>query len=191
MKRNPFKFATLNSFRILCVISVVLLSCAIASAQSTVTQSPKPVKSLGKKKVLTKSPIMRSEIKKGSMIERLACIQDLKVTSKAGEYGKILTVSFRTLESVEAKVIVQKWGSMRPEEKPDWRRAHNSHSREWVPEDEYGSSRITKDHSFRIELDHVDGMIPGNKYRLQLQATTYKATATDHTFFCEKEFNES
>ncbi|MCA1625443.1 MAG: hypothetical protein LC768_09725 [Acidobacteria bacterium] len=196
MHRNLFKFTALKSFKIVWMICVVLLSCAIVSAQSTVTQSPKPVKSLGKKKVLTKSPIMRSEIKKGTMNEMLACIQDLKVTSKAGKYGKILTVTFRTLESVVAEVSVQKWGSRRPEEKPDWVRVNSLiNGREWLPElDEYGSDRRTKNHGFEIKLDYVDVGIPGNKYRLDLLATTYKDTQPDYgkrdTFSCKKEFNE-
>ncbi len=186
MRRNLFKFTALKSLKIVWMICVVLLSCAIASAQS-----PKPVKSLGKKKVLTKTPIMRSEIKKGSMNERLACIQDLKVWSKAGEHGKILTVTFRTLERAVAEVRVQKWGSMFPGKKPGWVTAH---SREWVPEGEYGTSPNTKNHGFEIKLNYVDTNTLGNKYRLELQATTYKDTQPDYgkrdTFSCEKEFNE-
>ncbi len=38
MKRNPFKFAALNSFKILCTISVILLTCAIISAQTVATK---------------------------------------------------------------------------------------------------------------------------------------------------------
>ena len=51
MKRNLFKFVALNSLKTLCAISVVILNCAIISAQTTPEPTPKPIKKLRKVKV--------------------------------------------------------------------------------------------------------------------------------------------
>ncbi len=82
MQRNLFKFVALNSFKIVWVVSVVLFTCVIASAQ---------VEQMEKEKAVVQ------------------CIENLKVAKF--DSGKTLQVSFRTREDVAAEAEVEKWGS--------------------------------------------------------------------------------
>ncbi len=167
MRRNLFKFVTLNSFKIVWVVSVVLFTCVIASAQ---------VEQMEKEKAVVQ------------------CIENLEVAQHKGEFGKILDVSFTTQESVEAEVRIEKWGSNYGS-RPEWVRVSSGNRYNWVTED--GVDQPTDKHSFQIELGDMDANMPGNKYRLQLQARAYKGAVTlsegigrvpDRTFFCKKEF---
>ncbi|MDQ3749490.1 MAG: hypothetical protein M3367_10860 [Acidobacteriota bacterium] len=187
MKRNLFKFVALNSLKILCVISIFFLTCAMISAQS-----PKPVKRLGRSKPLPK-PIEASKIIKGG-INKLDCITNLKaeIIQINTTGSRELRLTFSTLEAITAEVNIQKWGAMRAEEKPDWLYASSNQG----AIDENGKS-IRNDHSFRIRLNYVDSMVAGNRYRVQLNGATYKGGVTQggmptsvpkSTFFCEKEF---
>ncbi len=158
-RRNLFKFVALNSFKIVCVVSIVLFACVIANAQILQTGKDKAV---------------------------VQCIQNLKVERTPEQELKL---SFRTKESVKAVVRVQKWGSERPEEKPDWLEVGSGH---YDP-----SMQPAAYHIFKIGLSKVDGKIPGGKYRLVLTAGVFKLVEVswgrvdfvfDHSYECEKEF---
>ena len=171
MRRNLFKFVTLNSFKIVWVVSVVLFTCVIANAQITREQMQ-----MGKDKAVVQ------------------CIENFKVTAKEGKYGKILTISFRTKTAVEAEVTLDKWGSYFSD-KPKWVPVSGNNGLGIAEE---GVSQPTENHSFQIGLDYPDALTPGNKYRLYLTARAYKGTFTtsggigrslDRTYSCEREFS--
>ncbi len=167
-RKNLFKFVALNSFKIVWVVSVVLFTCVIANAQILQTGKDKAV---------------------------VQCIENLKVTSRAGKYGKILTVTFTTPTAVEAEVLVEKWGRFSPEQKLGWMplTANN-----WIAEE--GVAQPSENHSFQIGLeDYLDvKQLPGNNYLLQLKGRAYKGSYSpsygigktlDREFYCKKEFS--
>jgi len=78
MQRNLFKFATLNSFKMVWMVSVVLFTCAIANAQVTLEQ---------KRQV------------EGSVIA--SCIENFKIVDYKPDS---ITVSFTTREPMSLKV---------------------------------------------------------------------------------------
>ena len=136
-------------------------------------------------------PNEHSESKTGDMIKSLACIQDLDVKVIPTDAGrKELSLSFRTLQKVDAGVEIQKWRSFRPGGELNWNKELAS-----------GEKRrnITDVHNFRITIPYGTEMVPGDRYRLQIEATSYKLTADtsggwawgvspDRTFYCTKEF---
>ncbi len=165
-RRNLFKFTVLKSFKIVWVVSVVLFTCVIASAH---------VGQMGKEKAVVQ------------------CIENLKFEVRSPRTGgKYLKLSFTTRERVRARVRVQKWGSERPEEKPDWLEV--AYGSEYDDVDKQADT----DHIFGIGLSKVDGKIPGGKYRLVLNADVFKTTVVDwgrmddvlvHRYNCEKEIS--
>ncbi len=163
MQRNLFKFVALNSFKIVWVVSVVLFTCVIANAQILQTGKDKAV---------------------------VQCIENFKVTEKKSEFGKILTISFRTRTAVEAEVMIEKWGSYPGRKQTGWVTVARMIAEE-------GVSQPTENHSFRSGLGVMEANMPGNMYRLYLTARKYIGSvdryggigrSLDRTYSCQKEF---
>ena len=97
------------------------------------------------------------------------CILDIKV-----EHIKETSffVSFTTREPVYAEVRIEKWGSYAGG-KEDWLIVNSESAVGSGSIVEEGVTRAEKDHRFRIGLIYEAGLIRGNKYRLQLTASTY------------------